>query len=105
MLSNPTREQLQAKLTAKLLTKQITGQRSIMAGKASSSSRERFTYGPFQDVYLMTFVFLRSIGGYSGAPLQEPPKGYEWIEHPTNGLRFEVKAKDLEGNYREKDLV
>jgi|SRR5271166_511576 len=103
MNDNLTLEQVTAKLLPKSLTKKIRGQRIIMGRKKSSSSRETFTYGNFEDIHPMSFTFILSIGGHSGAPEQFPPERYEWIEHPTNGLRYEVKAMDLEGNYKDKD--
>jgi hypothetical protein len=45
------REELNKTFGPKSLTKQIPGQRMIMAPKTSSSSRESFTYGNFEEVY------------------------------------------------------
>ena len=104
MEEKPTHDQLMAKLRPKTLTKQIKGQRIIMGCKTSSSSRETFTYGNFEDVWPMDFQFILAIGGYSGARGQNPPEGCEWIKHiKDDDLRYEVRKIDLDGNYREKD--
>ncbi len=104
MADKLTNEQLMAKLRPKLLTKQIKGQRIIMGRRTSNRSSETFTYGQIEDVWPMTFQFILRIGGYSGAPEQHPPEGYEWIKHfKDDDERYQVKKSDLEGNYREKD--
>jgi hypothetical protein len=94
-------EEPSLKLRDKFLTKQIRGQRIIMARKTSSSSRESFTYGQFEDVYPMPFNFILSVGGYPGAPEQLPPENFEWIRNSRDSLRYEVLKRDLDGNYRE----
>jgi hypothetical protein len=96
--SEAERGELKKKFGPKFLMKQIRGQRMIMAPKTSSSSRESFTYGNFEEVYPMTFEFVTSIGGFSGASLQTPPDGFEWIR--SKHLGWEVKKSDLDGNYR-----
>jgi|HubBroStandDraft_2_1064218.scaffolds.fasta_scaffold498212_2 hypothetical protein len=83
------------------LTTQIRGQRMILARKASGSSRESFTYGNFEEVYPMTFEFVTSIGGFSGAPEQAPGDGFEWIK--SKHMMWEVKKDDLNGNFRDAD--
>jgi hypothetical protein len=100
-ISDEEREALKQKFGPKFLTKQIRGQRMIMAPKQSSSSRESFTYGTFDEVYPMTFELVISIGGFSGAPLQTPPDGFEWIK--SKYMMWEVKKNDLNGNFREAD--
>ncbi len=69
----------------------------IMAPKQSSSSRGIIQiYGTFDEVYPMTFELVISIGGFSGAPLQTPPDGFEWIK--SKYMMWEVKKNDLNGN-------
>jgi hypothetical protein len=99
------REELKQKFGEKVLTKQMRGQRMMMAPRRSSSSRELFTYGQFEEVYPMTFEFVISIGGFSGAPEQAPPDGFEWIKSPRQSLYWEVLKKDLLGNYHSKDAT
>lgn len=99
-MSEAQREERNKKFGPKSLTKQIPGQRMIMAPK-TSSSRESFTYGNFEEVYPMTFEFVSSIGGFSGARIQTPPNGFEWIE--SKHTMWEVKTNDLNGNFRDAD--
>jgi hypothetical protein len=100
-MTGAEREELKKKYGPKVLTKQIPGQQMLMARKTSSSSRESFTYGNFEEVYPITFEFVTSIGGYSGAPLQTPPHGREWIR--WKHMTWEVKKADLDGSFRDAD--
>lgn len=100
-MTEAEREELKKKFGPKVLMKQIRGQRMILARKTSSSSRESFTYGTFEEVYPMAFEFKISIGGFSGAPLQTPPHGFEWIK--SKHMMWEVKKDDLNGNFREAE--
>jgi len=97
-MTEAEREELKKKLGRKILTTKISGQQMIMARKTSSSSRESFTYGNFEEVCPMTFV---SIGGFSGAPEQTPPDGFEWIK--SKHVMWEVKKNNLDGNFRNAD--
>jgi hypothetical protein len=51
----------------------------------------------------MTFEFVHSFGGYSGAPLRTPPDGYVWIKSSVHPRWWEVSRMALQGNYREKE--
>ena len=100
-MTEAQREELEKKFGPKFLTKKIPGQRMTMARKTSSSSRESFTYGNFEEVYPLTFEFVISIGGFSGAREQIPPDGFEWIR--SKHMMWEVKKNDLNGNFRDAD--
>lgn len=47
----------------------------------------------------MTFEFVISIGGFSGAPEQTPQDGFEWIK--WKHMMWEVKKDDLNGNFHD----
>src|SRR5271168_3310147 len=100
-MTEAEREELKKKFGRKILTTKISGQQMITARKTSSSSRESFTYGNFEEVYPMTFEFVISIGGFSGALEQTPPDGFEWIK--SKHMMWEVKKNNLDGNFRNAD--
>ena len=91
-------EELKRRFAPKVLNKRISGQRLLPTHDFKS-----FKYGDFEEVWVTPFQFVYYFGGSRERHFSSRVRHFAWIKSIRGPQPYfwEVRKKDLDGNYTE----